>query len=189
MARLSPKRKPTFVWQALLIVLPVIVLAAMGLFSLRQDKILAQHEATERAQAVADELAEKMWTELTGARDTNALAFKIDQAGQLIFPQPYSPVPVPEPFKLAELNAEQLRFWQSAEALGQEQTITSRVQALREFVALSPPERFEAAALFNLGLLLTKQGSESQAIEVLKSIIGHYPRALGESGLPLAPLA
>src|SRR5256885_16175253 len=33
-------RKPTFFWQAVLILLPVVVLAAMGFFSLRQDRLL-----------------------------------------------------------------------------------------------------------------------------------------------------
>src|SRR5438034_1098606 len=50
-------RKPTFFWQAVLIVLPVAVLAALGLVSLRQDKLLAEQEAREQAQAIAWTLA------------------------------------------------------------------------------------------------------------------------------------
>src|SRR5881396_942075 len=50
-------RKPTFLWQAALIVLTVAVLAAVGLFSLRQDKVLAEQEAREQAQAIAWPLA------------------------------------------------------------------------------------------------------------------------------------
>src|ERR1051326_311720 len=46
-------RKPTFLWQAILITLPVAVLAAVGLVSLRQDKLLAEKEAREPAQATA----------------------------------------------------------------------------------------------------------------------------------------
>ena len=56
-------KQPTFFWQGLLIVLPVVVLAAVGLASLRQDKILAQHEATEKAKAIA----EKIWLKESGA--------------------------------------------------------------------------------------------------------------------------
>ena len=52
MAKSSYNTKPTFLWQALLIVLPIIVLAIVGFFSLRQDKLLAQQEARERAQAI-----------------------------------------------------------------------------------------------------------------------------------------
>jgi hypothetical protein len=41
MLKPGSNRKPTFFWQAVLIVLPVAVLAEVGLFSLRQDKALA----------------------------------------------------------------------------------------------------------------------------------------------------
>jgi len=56
MGKSSHKQKPRFVWQALLILLPVMVLAAFGFVSLRQDKRLAQQEAVERAQAIAEQL-------------------------------------------------------------------------------------------------------------------------------------
>ncbi|MBI3852004.1 MAG: hypothetical protein HY298_17235 [Verrucomicrobia bacterium] len=98
MTRLSFNKKPTFLWQGLLIVLPVVVLAAVGIFSLRQDKILAQHEATERAQAIADDLLPKIWTALTATNDSNLFkhhAFQIDQTGELIFPRPFDPIPRP----------------------------------------------------------------------------------------------
>jgi hypothetical protein len=41
--------KSTFFWQAVLILLPVAVLAVIGWASLRQDKILAEHDAREHA--------------------------------------------------------------------------------------------------------------------------------------------
>jgi signal transduction histidine kinase len=67
MANPSPtrKRKPTFLWQALLIVLPVAVLAVFGFVSLRQDRLLVQREAADRAQAIADDLAPRIWAQLT----------------------------------------------------------------------------------------------------------------------------
>jgi len=49
MVKQSSNRKPTFLWQAVLILLPIAVLAAVGLFSLRQDKLLAEQEAPEPA--------------------------------------------------------------------------------------------------------------------------------------------
>ena len=64
MARVSPNRKPTFLWQGLLIMLPVVLLAAVGFLSLRQDKLLAEHEAAQRAQAIADDLLPKIQAEL-----------------------------------------------------------------------------------------------------------------------------
>ena len=53
MTRPRAERKPTFFWHALLILLPLVVLAALGFFSLRQDKLLAEQEARERAEAIA----------------------------------------------------------------------------------------------------------------------------------------
>jgi hypothetical protein len=73
-----------FLWQALLILLPVSVLAAVGIYSLRQDKVLAQHEAVERAQAIADNLLPKIWTELTVMKNADELAlqaFEVDRTG------------------------------------------------------------------------------------------------------------
>src|SRR5207249_1370239 len=68
MTRPHPNRKPRFLWQAVLIVLPVFILAAVGLSSLRQDKLLAEQEARERAQQIADELADKIWNEVAVLR-------------------------------------------------------------------------------------------------------------------------
>ena len=59
----TPSR-PSFFWQGLLIVLPVVALVAVGVFSLRQDKLLAQQEAAARAQAIADDLAPLIWNEI-----------------------------------------------------------------------------------------------------------------------------
>src|SRR6185503_5791969 len=57
MVKPRSEQKPTFLWQAMFIILPVAVLAAVGLFSLRQDKLLAEQEAREQAQAIAWPLA------------------------------------------------------------------------------------------------------------------------------------
>src|SRR6266480_4487959 len=121
MAASIQQRSPTFFWQGLLIVLPVLVLAAVGLFSLRQDKILAQHEATERAQALADELAESYWAELTQAPDTNLPRFEVDGEGQLVWPPSFTPLPLPHPLSLEELTREQEQLWRSTQQMEQEQ--------------------------------------------------------------------
>lgn len=52
-------RLPGFRWQAVLIVLPLVVLTVVGLLSLRQDRLLAREEARERASRMALELAER----------------------------------------------------------------------------------------------------------------------------------
>src|SRR5256885_564599 len=100
MARLNARtRKPTFFWQGLLIVLPVLVLAVFGFISLREDKKLARSEAADRAQALADELLPQLWVALIGeeiraavSNDSPAYAaFQVDSAGQLSIPPAMSP--------------------------------------------------------------------------------------------------
>lgn len=51
------KTKPTFFWQGLLIVLPVLFLAVVGFISLRQDKLLAEREAQTQAKQLAERIA------------------------------------------------------------------------------------------------------------------------------------
>ena len=139
---------PTFLRQCLLIVLPVIVLAAVGLFSLRQDKILAQHEAVERAQAIADDLAGRYWSELTAFRTGDPGVFKIDHMGQLVFPPPYQAWPGPRPLNRGELTAEQARLWHSAQELDLTAAPAPALEAYRRFIEQSPPDAFAAVAAY-----------------------------------------
>src|SRR5215212_9804013 len=63
--RVKPKnRKPTFFWQGVLILAPMLVLAKLGALALWQDKRVAQHEAMLRAQDAADEAAQIIWNDL-----------------------------------------------------------------------------------------------------------------------------
>lgn len=49
-------QRPGFLWRGILILLPLGLLAAAGLYSLRQDRALADVEARERARQYADSL-------------------------------------------------------------------------------------------------------------------------------------
>jgi hypothetical protein len=58
------KRVPSvFLWQAAFILLPVVGLALFGLFSLRQDRLLAQQEAKELGNSIAQQLAQSISSE------------------------------------------------------------------------------------------------------------------------------
>src|SRR5437879_12839335 len=111
MGKSSSKQKPTFVWQALLIVLPILILAVVGFFSLRQDKLLAEKEAQERAQAIADDLRTQLWTAVTNgdaqAGPAAPFRFQVDNAGQPLFPPTDAPLPRPAPLNFSELDREQ----------------------------------------------------------------------------------
>jgi len=111
MARSRQRRKPSFLWQALLILLPIAVLAGVGFLSLRRDKILAQHEAIDRAQVIADQLLPSLWSALTNADKPEAFehhAFQIDAAGELLFPPPIASTLSPQPLNPGELSADSM---------------------------------------------------------------------------------
>src|ERR1017187_3974825 len=192
MAAPRTSRKPTLFWQGLLILLPVAVLAVVGVISLRQDKVLARHDAAERAQVIADGLVLKIWNELiaNSPDQFRQRAFQVDEYGRIIFPPPYSPVPTPQPFNLAELNAEQTRLWatlQAADAGTQKPEVLD--QAFKKFIDSNPPENFAAAASYGQGLRLVQQGKLLPAAEAFGLGTEKYTTATGESGLPLWPLA
>jgi signal transduction histidine kinase len=62
------KRQPTFLWQGLLILLPVLILVGFSLLALQRDRLLAEQEAQRTAaisaqqlqRAVSDALAEEL---------------------------------------------------------------------------------------------------------------------------------
>jgi signal transduction histidine kinase len=183
--------KSTFLWQAVLILLPVVVLAVIGWASLRQDKILAEHDARERAQAAADQLLPALWNELvtwTGYESSNDVVFQIDDGGRLISPPPCDPTPVPEPFSLAELSREQARLWTASQTTATG-ALAAATEDFRRFIDSKPPERFAAAAQYQLGVLLDRQPNWADAEKSFSLVAAQYPNAIGESGLPLLPLA
>ena len=150
MARFRQRRKPSFLWQALLILLPVVVLAGVGFLSLRQDKIIAQHEAIERARSIADSLLPRLWSALTNVSNPEAFehhAFQIDVNGELLFPPPLSPTLSPQPLDPNELSSEEAALWQQAQqAEATDRDIAKAIEALRAFLAAKPPKRFAALA-------------------------------------------
>ncbi len=56
--------KPHFYWQGTLIVLPALLLAASGIYALRQDRVLAQHQATEAAKELSVDLSNRLLQEV-----------------------------------------------------------------------------------------------------------------------------
>ena len=183
--------KPSFLWQAVLILLPVAVLAVIGWASLRQDKILAEHDAQQRAQALAEQLAPTLWTQLVVSPDdesTNKVEFQVDNSGSLIFPPSYDPAPAPAPLPLGELSPEQARLW----AISQNTATNAAAEAAdacQRLIDSNPPKRFAAAAQYQLGLLLLQQHNPSEAMKSFTRVASQYPDVAGESGLLLQPLA
>jgi signal transduction histidine kinase len=192
MARLRQHRKQSFLWQALLILFPIGILAAVGFLSLRRDKILAQHEAVERAQTIADSLLPRLWSALTNA-DNEAFehhAFQIDGGGELVSPPTASSTPAPEPLNFSDLSAEQSNRWQqAARAEVGDQNNAATIEAIRGFLTTKPPVRYAAMATYDLGLLLARVGQPRAAADTFLSLLDGYPNSVAESGLPLDRLA
>jgi signal transduction histidine kinase len=60
----TPFHSRSFLWQGILILLPVGVLTVVGLYSLRQDRLLAEQDAKERGAAIAVRIAQSAAHEL-----------------------------------------------------------------------------------------------------------------------------
>jgi signal transduction histidine kinase len=192
MAGPSTQRKPTFFWQGMLILLPVAVLAAIGWVSLRQDKILAEHDARERAQTIADDFLQKFSAELTstGSRTNAAFSFVVDQDGGLIFPPGWNPLPTPQPLNWSQLDSRQKLLWQKVrETISNGTNGDAATEAVNNFIASGPPKNFAAAACYDLGLLLARQKKVEAAMGAFDLLLEKFPEAAGESGLSFQPLA
>jgi signal transduction histidine kinase len=187
MAPARRQRRPAFWWQAVLILLPVAVLSSVGWYSLRQDRAIARQEASERARAIAGNLALQVWNELTNppvhTGGFRPPSFVVDAQGKLVVPPPFGPIPAPNPYDTAVLSAEQLRLWLTP------QSGSEGIQAGRDFIETKPPENFRVAAQYGLGLLLMRAGEPSEAAGMFAAVSTNGLGAVGESGQPLSPLA
>src|SRR5688572_20364618 len=163
----SRQRKPTLFSQGVLIVLPVVVLAGAAIVSLRQDRLLARHEATERAEALAQQAANAIWAKLTAKESLEEFkehTFHVDAAGRLIFPQPAPLLPLPQVFDLSALDSAQRVSWQTLQ-----QTEAARassdtaIEAGQAFLATKPPASFASIAQFRLAQQFAARGRSDEA--------------------------
>ena len=210
-------RRPTFFWQGLLSSCRSSCWLWLACSRCaRTDSGRAGSESPY--QEIADDLARKIWEELNhpGPADTKLLqenhralylnavhvtysepadtnlfspVFRIDELGRLTDPRDYSSTPLPQPFDETKLDPEQRQLWQAAQADEfRETNLDAAVEAYRKFMAARPAPEF-AAANFNLGLLLLKQGNNQAAAEFFALVATNFPDAALESGLPAGPLA
>src|SRR5687768_6118229 len=79
-------RKPSFFWQGVLILAPMLVLAKVGALAIWQDKRMAEHEAELRAQDLAEQVAEKIAETWLSIRPHGLM--NLDSGGRLVQPKP-----------------------------------------------------------------------------------------------------
>src|SRR5829696_4417882 len=168
------KSRNALAWQAAVILLPVIALAALGAFYLRQDRLLVRHEAEERARILAQEIAEKLWRGLTNSAGVaEEYALSIDADGKLLFPPPYEQAPAPQPLDLSKLTSEQTALWQQKEAA-----------ALGRLLQSDMPGDFQGVANYRYAAALAAEKRLAEAHDAFRSVYERCPRAVSEAGLP-----
>ena len=190
MARIEkPPAKPSFLWQGLLILLPVVVLAGAGFYSLREDRRLVRREAEEKARTLADEMVRVLWSELTDPANLQQFSnytFRVDAEGHLVFPPPVPPLPEPVALDLTGLSEAQQRWWATAHDSSRG---SEAIAACQQLLDANLPTNLAANVALRLAVLLEREGDWREAANIFQSVADRYPTATGESGVPLDPLA
>lgn len=206
-ANLRSIRTPPFFWQGVLILLPALLMAGFGIYSLRQDRVLARHEAAVEAEQWATNVLTQLQAAVSKAVPaTSASNFPLASdplesfheqtdggwlwwvhSNSLIYPPPLGDWPAPAPLEHSRLSAEQSNLWfrlESPEPFGgTNDTILSN----REQRAL--PERHAAVARYRQSRGLLKDGEEEEALKPFIALL-HEPLDLREeSGIPVAVLS
>jgi len=191
MVKSKSQRPPGFFWRGLLITLPVLVLAAAGFFSLRQDRKSVEGDAKQRAQDLADDLVPRIWFLLTNsAAGGNSPEFTLNAAGELVFPPRIELTLVPQALDGMNLSPVQRDQWHAAREGKSDEHNTHDSQSRWEtFLAAAPPSNYLAAAHYTLGLHFLERGDSPAAGQHFQLLAEKFPGARGETGLPLRPLA
>jgi signal transduction histidine kinase len=205
-------RQPGFLLQGTLVLLPALLLAGAGFYSLRQDRVLAEHEAQAQARRFATEIADGFVSHFTkvaltpvpasGVHSINPdddpigqlkqslwvrSAFAIGAEGQLVFPPPLAPLPLPEPLNPVDLTPVQQIAWLALEIefTAEHPAFEEADRLLTEFLLAQPQERFSAVATLRTAMLAERAGQLARSRELLQSLAELPPEIPGESGIPL----
>jgi signal transduction histidine kinase len=209
-------RPPSFYRQGLLIVLPALILAGIGLLSLRQDRQLAQLEATDQAKKLARSMREVFlpdafrlplsglegWHGLPPVRfkpredplwllsEGKIVACLLDRSGALVHPPPRMELPEPLPLPVEDLDEARRQAWQSSQELLHENTDPiAAIRRLQELADAGLPEPMLAMASYQLGVLWQDAGNASRASQYFDSILSRHPAARSDSGASLRTLS
>ncbi len=205
-------RKPAFYWQALLIALPALLLAGLGLLFLRQDRLLAHVDATEQAAKIARELADSRLPavfklELGDLNDwrvpprsrfspTNdsllrlaaspapAIACLVNPAGELVYPPPRKILPESLDLSLEDLDDAQRQAWQASQkVLYSGNDPATAIAQLQALAALDLPAPLLAQANYELGVLWQDAGSFDNAMARFEKVLAQVPPRPGAGTL------
>jgi len=195
--------RTSFALQAVLIVLPVLVLTLVGLLSLRHDRLLAEQEARERAGRLAQEMADRAveplfeldpiqptnQTSLGPGVDLDRPVFEISRDSGLVWPRPVASPPLPRPLDPWALSETARSAWTSAQRATAEADESAASKSWEAFLALEPPPEFAALAQFELAQGAARAGRPDDALRRFEELAASATEGRLESGLPLAPIA
>ncbi|HZR16360.1 MAG TPA: ATP-binding protein [Verrucomicrobiae bacterium] len=154
------KRKPTFFWQGLLIILPVAVMSAVGLLAIRRDRAAVEEEARRGADQLVNQLA------LALANRVPSQLAAYDHFSDAWYKYHWELARGPRSSRQTEAYSTQLREWQSTyPGLDPQMVLPNRLGFNRDGGMIWPPDYAEPPQTPPWVILLTAQ--QRQAWDVL----------------------
>jgi signal transduction histidine kinase len=183
-------RRPSFIGQGLLILLPVLLLAGLGLVSLRQDQRLAEEDARQRAQEMlaqfSNGLGRRIGNPPSQADPILTPAALLSESGEALSPRARADNPAP-PAWFANLPEAQMAAWDAARALEATNGARAEIEmAWRNFVALNPVAEAGANAEFALLRLDLRDKAPTEAASELCRFAQTNSTLQTESGVPMS---
>ncbi|HEY3864043.1 MAG TPA: HAMP domain-containing sensor histidine kinase [Verrucomicrobiae bacterium] len=184
--------QPRFFWRGALILLPLMLLAGMGIYSLRQDRRLAEIEARERCQGMAENYARAIALALQKPPPAAFSEITLDGSGNLLAvggsrSRARMPAaPVPRPLWTSALTESQRTAWKAARAAESAQRAEAGA-LFKKFIDMEPPKMFLASARYALALQCAR--NHDSAAEQWFALVENTHGELSEGGLPLDLLA
>lgn len=183
-----------------LIVVPLLFLEFVGLYFLRQDKLLVETDAREKASELGRMLlgdftrkafefsAPETYTNVV-PWSRNELFFEVDSNQNLLFPPPILSNSVNPPV-LETLSGAQSNLWRRAEEAEYIEANESQAIALwQKFAEGNGSDPAHSIAQFNAAILLQKLGRTKEAQLQYEKLRDLPPTVTFQSGLPIAHLA
>ena len=179
-------RKPSFFWQGVLILAPVLVLAKLAALAMWQDKRMAEHEANLRAQDLAEQIADRlsvMWLNV----EPHGGTISVDTNGNLLQPKPLSPEWPPVGPTLSADQSNLLFRARTAEFRGESNALA--IELFQQLLATGSPVELAQSTRYSLGLLFLANGDNTNAARSFRELIENPAQAFGETGADLKTLS
>ncbi len=208
----TPKQ-PKFFWQGILILLPAFLLAGFGLWSLRQQRVLALHDARELAGKRSTQLTERLAKALRlepanlpstpkngtmnfrspaqdpASRvktDKGAFIAFLDTSGKIVYPPAKVGLPLPSPVEALRLPPHAQELWRSLEEPAAASTDPIDPTGLWERARQSDlPKRHRDIATKRIASMAWTAGKRNFAIRLWTRLYRNGGESVGESGYPL----